>query len=413
MKKTGLFFLDFFRASVYNLVMYENLSRDIAEIISENKKKNFLSPFACKDESCVRRKERDKSSVLRSAFWRDADKIMNCPYFSRYADKTQVFSLRRNDDITRRSLHVQLVSRIARNIGKALALNTELIEAIALGHDIGHTPFGHAGEKILDGILSEYAGRRFFHNVQSVRALDKIFDYNVSLQTLNGILAHNGETLEKVCYPKPMDTFDELDNALQSLYYDGGFMRSLYPSTLEGCVVRLSDVIAYVGKDRQDAEKTGLKEESGFADAKLGGFNAEIINNLTVNVVENSYGKNYIALDDGHFESLKAAVKENYGVIYDNPVTRKNLSALKPMTEALFTSLLSDLKENRRNSPIFTHHLNYVKASHYERSSPYEKEEPEVIVADFIASMTDDFFIALYERTFPDAPTVKYSGYFD
>ena len=103
--------------------MYENLPENLNAAIGERKKKNLLSPFACEDSSAIRRTEKDKETFLRSAFWRDADKIMNCPYFSRYADKTQVFSLRRNDDITRRSLHVQLVSRTARNIGKALDLN--------------------------------------------------------------------------------------------------------------------------------------------------------------------------------------------------------------------------------------------------------------------------------------------------
>ena len=110
------------------------------------------------------------------------------PMYNRYADKTQVFSLYRNDDISRRSSHVQLVSRIARNIGGLLGLNTDLIEAISLGHDIGHTPFGHAGEHKLNELYNGNTGRYFNHNVHSVRVLDQIFNLNLSMETLDGIL---------------------------------------------------------------------------------------------------------------------------------------------------------------------------------------------------------------------------------
>ena len=154
--------------------------------IAEKERDNSLKKAEFKAET-------DKANVWRKPFIRDIDKIMHCPYFNRYADKTQVFSLYKNDDITRRNLHVQLVSRIARTIGATLHLNLDLIEAIALGHDMGHTPFGHTGEKILDSLYFTNANRHFAHNIQSVRVLDKIFNYNVSLQTLDGIAGHNGE----------------------------------------------------------------------------------------------------------------------------------------------------------------------------------------------------------------------------
>lgn len=137
--------------------------------------------------------EQDKANLWRPAFVRDIEKILHLPYYNRYVDKTQVFSFYHNDDITRRALHVQLVSRIARNIGSVLGLNLDLIEAIALGHDIGHTPFGHAGERFLDELLKNETGRSFQHNVQSARVLDKLFARNISLQVLDGVLCHNGE----------------------------------------------------------------------------------------------------------------------------------------------------------------------------------------------------------------------------
>ena len=160
--------------------MYEKLSNKTENLITEDRKKGETLAF--NDVYAIRRKNNphDCGNVLRSNFVRDTDKIMNCPYFVRYQDKTQVFSLVKNDDISRRSLHVQLVSRIARTIGKALNLNTELIEAIALGHDIGHTPFGHTGERILNDLLFAKTGRRFYHNVQSVRVLDSIFPLNLT-----------------------------------------------------------------------------------------------------------------------------------------------------------------------------------------------------------------------------------------
>lgn len=154
--------------------------------------------FIIEDRAIRRDPAHDKANLWRPAFVRDAEKILHCPYYNRYGDKTQVFSLYKNDDITRRALHVQLVSRIARNIGRMLGLDTDLIEAIALGHDIGHTPFGHAGEKFLDIICQEKLGVHFLHNVHSVRVLDEIFKYNISLQTLDGILCHNGENEMKI-----------------------------------------------------------------------------------------------------------------------------------------------------------------------------------------------------------------------
>ena len=163
---------------------YETLSPETAEKMRRDDDARALSAYATKDADAVRRRDvlSDRPNVWRTPFIRDVDKILHCPFYNRYADKTQVFSFYRNDDLTRRSLHVQLVSRIARTIGRALGLNLDLIEAIALGHDIGHTPFGHAGEEYLDRCLCEKTGRHFAHNLHSVRVLDGIFPYNITIQ---------------------------------------------------------------------------------------------------------------------------------------------------------------------------------------------------------------------------------------
>ena len=173
---------------------YHNLSQELQNRIREDRNSGKNNPYAFKDENVVRRDPtHDKANLWRPAFVRDTEKIMHCPYYARYMDKTQVFSLCKNDDVSRRATHVQFVSRIARNIGTVLNLNCDLIEAIALGHDIGHTPFGHAGERKLDKILFEAKGKHFNHNIHSARVLGVIFPLNISLQTLDGIICHNGE----------------------------------------------------------------------------------------------------------------------------------------------------------------------------------------------------------------------------
>lgn len=398
------------------MLKYENLSKKIENQIKTDREMNTLPNVAFDENNVVRRMcNHDKANIIRTAFIRDIDKIIHCPYYNRYADKTQVFSFYKNDDITRRGLHVQLVSRIARTIGKALNLNLDLIEAIALGHDIGHTPFGHAGESFLDELLYAHTGRHFSHNIHSVRVLDKIFPYNISLQTLNGIASHDGEMELCEYHPKSINNFEEFDKQIENCYLDKNNVKKLVPATLEGCVVRISDIIAYLGKDRQDAERAHIILNRNFENGTIGTYNAEIINNLVVNIIENSYGKSYIKMDENHFEALKKAKADNYKLIYkDDSVANDLQNIVMPMMSELYEKLLSDLINNDKSSPVFTHHINYVNTAHYKRDIPYEKTEPNQIVVDYIASMTDDYFVDLYSYLFPDSKSkIIYKGYFD
>ena len=229
---------------------YEKLSPELLERIREDIEKGTRPNFAAKSANAIRRNPAfDKESVWRPAYARDVDKIMHSPYYNRYTDKTQVFSFYKNDDITRRALHVQLVSRIARSIGSVLNLNLDLIEAIALGHDIGHTPFGHAGERYISEVFHAETGRYFNHNVHSVRVLDGIFPLNITLDTLDGIITHNGEFEMHEYRPSVMPSFAEFDKMVESCYVDERNIAHIIPSTLEGCVVRVCDMIAYLGKD--------------------------------------------------------------------------------------------------------------------------------------------------------------------
>lgn len=395
---------------------YESLTSETEKRILAERAAGSFARVAFDESEVIRRDpSRDKANVIRTAFIRDCDKIIHCPFYNRYADKTQVFSFYKNDDISRRALHVQLVSRIGRTIGKALHLNVDLIEAIALGHDIGHTPFGHAGERILDELFFAHTGRHFSHNIHSVRVLDGIFPYNISLQTLCGIAAHDGEIELGEYRPEPLGSFAEFDRLIEACYLDKANVRRLVPSTLEGCVVRISDIIAYLGKDRQDAERARIISADRFGGGAIGSINAELINNLVVNIVENSYGKPYIQLDDVHFEALKQAKAENYALIYKNKTVQAQIdSAIRPMMTALYDKLLADLLDHRTASPIFTHHIDYVNQAHYARKAPYESSAPDQIVVDCIAGMTDDYFVDLYAHCFPDDETnIQYIGYFD
>ena len=395
--------------------IYEKLSPEITERIREDIKNGTRPDFAAKGNLAVRRQpDDDKESIWRPAYARDVDKIMHSPYYNRYTDKTQVFSFYKNDDITRRALHVQLVSRIARSIGAALNLNLDLIEAIALGHDIGHTPFGHAGERYISEVLNAETGRFFNHNVHSVRVLDGIFQHNLTLDTLDGIITHNGEFEMSEYFPVPMNDFEAFDKMVESCYVDETNIIKIIPSTLEGCVVRVCDIIAYLGKDRQDAIRAKL-ESSYSSNVGIGTVNAEIINNLEVNIIEHSYGKPYIMLDKEHYLGLKEAKRVNYEQIYRiDQISNVLETTVKPMMQRMYYKLLKDLKEGNTASPIFKHHIDFVNDNHYRTAGPYLETEPNQIVVDYMASMTDDYCAELYEYLFPNSKLhIEYHGYFE
>jgi dGTPase len=407
------------------MLNYAALSPALQERILENRRRGWVNPWRCEDSHALRRNpQRDEATLWRPAFVRDVEKVLHSPYYNRYTDKTQVFSFYRNDDITRRALHVQLVSRIARNIGNILGLNQDLIEAIALGHDLGHTPFGHAGEDFLSQLLYRETGRYFNHNVHGVRVLDKLFCRNLSLQTLDGILCHNGEFVQQGYKPRrqAQPSFEAFDAKVGACDRNEGLIPSLIPNTLEGCVVRICDMVAYLGKDRQDARRARLlRGDEPFSAEHIGLENAEIINNVTVNLIENSYGKDYLELDEEMAREMRTAKQENYEFIYKNDkvaaVYRENI---QPMFQAVYYRLLEDLVKDRRESWVFRHHIYFVSNNrryYLDAADPandYLNEDPCQIVADYIASMTDDYFVDLYRDLFPlGKHSIRYVSYFD
>lgn len=376
----------------------------VREIIASRQ----LTPFACPDEAAIRRdvRERDRDTAMRPAFVRDAEKIVHMPAYNRLNGKTQVFSFRANDDLTRRGLHVQLVGRIARDIGRALGLNLSLIEAIALGHDIGHTPFGHAGERFLDDVFHERTGRHFFHNVQSVRVLDVTYGRNLSLQTLDGVICHNGEFEQQVFETSGLRSFDTFDRVVEGCWESGDeAIGRLRPMTLEGCVVRVSDIIAYVGKDRQDAIRAGIADEDTFEDGLGGAYNAWALSAFAADVVEHSLGKSRIEMSEEGFGELKRAKRENKEKIYTSEEVNGDFSRpVRELFRKLYEHELDALASGDTSYAIFSQHIEPLQRHLEPYGRTYDGEEdPDLCVVDFISSMTDDYFMAACEEVFPEA----------
>lgn len=390
--------------------IYENLKTS----------QNLLSEYAVKDKQAVRRCD-EKFHIARPNFVKDIERIINSRYFNRYTDKTQVFSLYKNDDISRRALHVQLVSRIARNIGRMLNLNQDLIEAISLGHDLGHAPFGHVGEAFLSEISFKNFGEYFHHNVQSVRILDNILNLNLSVQTLDGILCHNGEKVRGFYKPNLLSTEDKtqiikiyddkVDSCRKSKSTD-----KLIPFTIEGCVVALSDIIAYLGKDRQDTCILGIGNEETFEENEiLGASNSEFIFNLIADIINNSYGEPFIKQSEVFSSALNQERQINFEKIYKRHNETEPFNQIEKMYNDIFEKLYDDLTICDENSPIFKHHINilfknFKKSEEYKEK--YKTENPHKIVIDYISGMTDDYFLELYKFLFPNEPELNYHMYF-
>ncbi len=399
---------------------YETLSPALEQQIKEQQQDGYVSPYACPNAAAIRRSERESDAprIYRPPFSKDADKILNSLFYNRYADKTQVFSFYRNDDLSRRALHVQLVSRIARNIGAVLGLNTDLIESIAIGHDMGHTPFGHAGEHALHDIYYARTGRCFRHNLHGVRVLDSLVPYNISMQTLDGILCHNGELPKAEYTPQPIADFAAFDARTDECLHDLQGDSKLLPCTMEGCLVRICDILAYLGKDRQDAVKAHLiPSEDAFSKTEIGSTNAEIINNLEVNLIAQSYGKPYLRLDETHFQAMLQLKRENYELIYQQERVQQQVkSSVIPMFSQLYEKIYDDAVHHRKDSALYQHHIAQVeeKRQWYPSAVPYAESDPDDLTVDFLAAMTDDYFVDYYRQLFPKSSLhISYIGYFD
>ena len=365
-------------------------------IIKENMIKNEkgLSEFACLNKDAIRFKESTKD--IRGEFYRDCGKIVYSLSYTRYSDKTQVFSLLENDNISRRMTHVQMVSQIARTISRALNLNEDLTEAIALGHDIGHVPFGHTGERILNEIILKYDNTYFMHNVESVRELMYLENngkgLNLTVQVYDGILSHNGEVVD-ACYAPRKKTKEEFLDEYNRCYTDKTVSEKIQPMTLEGCVVRISDVISYLRRDIDDAIRVGLLKEEDIPKnitKVLGKSNSEFIDCVVLDIINNSYGKNYIKMSQEIYNAIEELKKFNYKHIYAVANTKEMVDYYNQIFNGVFEYYLNNINDTNNNiNKVF---LNEMNEEYLKNTSDVRK------VIDYIAGMTDDFIINEYNR---------------
>lgn len=368
------------------------------EIFENMKKHNkFLSKYACSDDDAIRFEY--LKDDIRTSFFRDIDRIIYSLSYIRYNDKTQVFTNCSNDMVSKRMIHVQLVSKIARTIGRALGLNEDLIEAASLGHDLGHVPFGHNGESILNKISLEYGEGNFYHNVQSVRILMYLENNgrgsNISLQVLDAIFCHNGEILKGI-YEPVLKTKDEFLSDYDNSYYDKSITRNAKPMTLEGCVVRVSDVIAYIGKDVEDAVRLGIINKDDIPKSItdiLGNTNSQIVDTIIKDIISNSFGNNYIKMSSCIFSAMEELIKFNYENIYHRANTEAQILKYEKMFNDLFSLYYEQVLNNEIDEDIYTLFLN-------DMNDDYSREKPVRKVIDYIALMTDDFFLYQYDKYF-------------
>ena len=356
----------------------------------------YLSKYATLDSDAIYL--RDVSNDFRTPFFRDIDRIIYTLAFTRYSDKTQVFSFKSNDHLTKRMIHVQYVSKIARTIGRALALNEDLIEAAALGHDLGHTPFGHVGEEILNKISMDSGEGYFNHNIHSVRLLMYIENYgngkDITLQTLDAIMCHNGELPQNEYIPRKKSK-EEFMREYKVSYQDKSIIKKLRPMTLEGCVVRISDLIAYLGRDIEDAMRLNIVSFDDIPDSikkHLGSSNREIVNTIIKDVIENSLGKNYIKLSDEVYKGIVDLKKFNSENIYSKAYTKEEREELEVILHTLFKGYMIDLENNNGESNIIKSYLNNM-SDEYKNNNSKER-----IVIDYIAGMTDDYCVREYNK---------------
>ena len=365
----------------------------LENMLNHNK---ILSKYACPDSDAIYLHE--NKDDFRTPFFRDIDRIIYTLAFVRYSDKTQVFSFKENDHLTKRMIHIQYVAKIARTIGRALGLNEDLIEAASLGHDLGHTPFGHVGEAILNEISLENNEGYFNHNVNSVRLLMYIENYgkglNITLQTLDAIMCHNGEFASQM-YEVKKKSKEEFLKEYESCYKDRAAIKKLRPMTLEGAVVRISDLIAYLGRDIEDAKRMGLIDFSDIPlsiKENLGTSNREMVNTIVMDIINNSIGKDYIKLSDNVFKSIVELKKFNYENIYYKAYTEEEKDKLKLMLNTLFNKYMKDLENNNTDSNIIKSYLANM-SDEYKNSNSNAR-----IVIDYIAGMTDDYTLREYNN---------------
>ncbi len=380
---------------------FDEFFADITQKIIEETEAN-LSPEATRSTDAWRRYP--EAPDPRSPFALDRDRILYSGAFRRYAGKTQViyFASVLDEMLTSRIIHTLSVSQVARTIGKFLRLNQELIDAIALSHDLGHSPFGHDGEKFLSEICEEHGIGQYHHHIQSLHIVDRVAKrgrgLNLTFQVRDGILSHDGEVHNQQLVPQRNKTEEDLQQYIRRK--KAGENVEMMPATMEGCVMRISDTIAYIGQDIEDAIRIGIIKREDIPkelQEKLGRTNGEIMDVLIKDVIYNSFEKPYVCFSEEISDALLQLKRFNYEKIYYNPRIKRDHDKIQRGFRILFDHFLNDLKNNRKESRIFKDFLATKVPEYWETTSDAEK------VRDFIGGMTDRYFVeVLKEVTVPE-----------
>ncbi len=404
MSENSLFdmFKDEFSGVTFEPLVIKN-EKDTAYLamLRENREKN-LSPFAFKTSSSRGRLLEEEPCFIRTPFERDMGRIIFSQSFRRLRHKTQVFFNPLNDHICSRIEHVIYVNYIATIIGRALNLNTDLIQAIAMGHDVGHAPFGHSGERVLDRCMRSVDENAFFeHEQQSLRVLDVLEEHypgkyglNLSFEVRDGIVSHCGETYDERCL-KPFR-----DKKTEAIVNKGRKDRTA-PATLEGCVVRFADKIAYVGRDMEDALRAGFINNDYLPSEvknRLGNTNAQVINTLVGDIIHNSLDKDEIRMSDATFDAMNEFLNKNVEQIY---MSKKIMTFEKTVTttiEALFDAFMDaseDVEKSMNSTSKVIRDFAIFLNEHPDKDATNLRK-----VADYISGMTDSFCTKCFEQLF-------------
>lgn len=363
----------------------------------ERMEMEHLSPFAKRANESRGRVKDEAGCDVRTVFERDMGRILYSLPFRRLRHKTQVFFDPQNDHVCTRMEHVLYVSYLAETVGRALRLNTDLIRAIALGHDLGHAPFGHAGEETLDRLLKKSdPNLTFCHEQHGLRVVDLLSEHrgrrglNLTFEVRDGIASHCGERYDEFAL-SPLRNKKEEDLVPGSLRHDP-------PATLEGCVVRFTDRIAYVGRDIEDATRSGLfffDELPAEITRALGANNSEMVDTLVKDVIRNSLGRDGIAVSEEVGQALKKLIEINYDRIYLAPRVMRYEAQVGNTLEGLFDYYLDlavrDDDDGSQPSRTFAEY----RSRHPEPGAP-----PARVVADYIAGMTDPFASRMFKMIY-------------
>jgi dGTPase len=326
----------------------------------------------------------------RLPYKRDVDRIVHSKAYARYIDKTQVVYLVDADHVTRRLIHVQLVSSFARGIAEILRLNCDLVEAIALGHDVGHPPFGHEGETYLCKLAKEMGAGPFAHPAQSCRLFREIEPLNLGLAVYDGFLCHDGGMAGRSYTPNFGKNWADHERELKQKMRNPD--RNIWPGTLEGCLVKLCDTASYIGRDIEDAVRLGILDREEVPKTLLGTHNRDILRVIAADIIRQSYEKDEIALSEEVFEALKEIRAFNFERIYLHPKLKVESERVERGYRIMCETLLNDIHKNGETSHLWRNFL------HNKRESYLTKTGVAQMVVDYISGMTDSYFVRTLEE---------------